>query len=170
MARVHEWAWGDVGRRTVCGLVRELYRATIVADLGCIELAQRCKNCDRMRAAIGASSKPVISTEPAPIPDVALPECTAGVSDREREILEHATGWLSRWPLFRNHFCASEGDENWSTIQGLIARGLMRKSREPSELSGGDSVFSVTAVGVASLKRRKETSQPPTSEAAKQAE
>ena len=39
-------------------------------------------------------------------------------------------------------------------IQGLVARGLMRMSRRPSELSGGDTVFAVTEAGLSALVRR----------------
>lgn len=155
--RVHEWAWGDVGRRTVCGLVgfgargrAQLARMQVVSDLGAVEAANRCRNCERMRAAIGASSKPVISTDPTPIPVVTAPAVEP--TERELHIMMHATGWESRWPLYRNHFCASEGHDDWTTIQGLMGRGLMRVSREPSALSGGDTVFCVTAIGIAALK------------------
>lgn len=59
--RVHEWAWGEVGTRTVCGR-GETYISrhdqAIVCNLGAVALDKRCKNCERMRAAIGAS-KPV---------------------------------------------------------------------------------------------------------------
>lgn len=170
--RTHEWAWGDVGSRTVCGLVgigvrgaAQLARMQVVHDLGPIEPANRCRNCERMRAAIGASSKPVISTEPTPIPVVAAP--AGELTERELHILMHATGWESRWPLYRNHFCAGPGDDAWSAIQGLIARGLMRVSREPSELSGGDTVFCATAIGIAALKGK---SRAASGEASAQAE
>lgn len=149
-ARTHEWAWGDFGRRTVCGLVHRLYRIQVVSDLGPFAPEDRCRNCDRMRATIGASSRPVISTDATPIPVVAAP--VGELSERELHILQHSTGWLSRWPLYRNHFCAGEGHDDWSAIQGLIARGLMRVSRQPSALSGGDTVFCVTAIGIAALK------------------
>lgn len=150
--RVHEWSWGDVGRRTVCGLGpgRE-----IVINLGAVEVEQRCRNCERMRAATGTSSRGEVD---APAPTVEIIElaaaraATLGVSDREIHIMQHATGWLSRWPLYRNHFCAGPGHDDFGTIQGLIVRGLMRVSREPSPLSGGDTVFCVTAIGIAALK------------------
>lgn len=148
--RVHEWAWGDVGRRTVCGNWARLERLEVVADLGPVELARRCGNCERMRAAIGASSRPVIAAEPAaPSPALAVE-----VSARELDIMMHATGWESRWPLFRNHFCTSPGGDDWAPIQRLVEVGLMRVSREPSPLSGGDTVFCVTAIGIAALKGR----------------
>lgn len=166
--KIHEWAWGDVGRRTCCGLEpleppaapggdarrgepgrRRLLRA--VNDLAPIADGYRCRNCERMRAAIGASSKPVLALADAPID--ARAELVENLLDRDRDIIEHATGWRSRWPLYRNHFCAGPYHADWETIQALIARGLMRVTRQPSELSGGDSVFGVTALGIAALDR-----------------
>jgi hypothetical protein len=70
----------------------------------------------------------------------------------ERHVLEHSTGWLTRQPLYRNHFCASEGHHDWETIQSLCARGLMRVGRKPSPISGGDTVFVVTDAGVEALR------------------
>jgi hypothetical protein len=60
--RIHEWAWGDIRKRTVCGQVVAAAggRVTVVNDLGAVDLAQRCKNCERMRAAIGTSRDPAI--------------------------------------------------------------------------------------------------------------
>lgn len=157
--RAHEWAWGDVGRRSVCGIAQRLDRHRIVSDLGAVDPAARCKNCERMRAAIGASSRPV-APEPLPVaPGSNLAEAVAEIAlerkaltDRERGIIEHAVGWRSRWPLYRNHFCAGPSHDDWATIQGLIGIGLMHISREPSPLSGGDTVFAVTAIGIAALK------------------
>lgn len=160
--RYHEWAWGDVGRRTCCGLEpfepgperrgsrngrRRLLRA--VNDLATIAPVDRCRNCERMRAAIGASSRPVLAVVEAPIETPPAVE----LAERDRDLLEHATGWRSRWPLYRNHFCAGPYHADWSTIQTLIDRGLMRVTRRPSELSGGDTVFGVTALGIATLDR-----------------
>jgi hypothetical protein len=67
--RMHEWAYGDVGRRTVCGLTgagigreQPLVAANAggvtVHDLGDVDVADRCKNCERMRATIGTSKRP----------------------------------------------------------------------------------------------------------------
>lgn len=53
---VHEWAKGDVGIRTVCGMTRVKPSARVVTDLSEIVAEYRCKNCDRMRSAIGESS------------------------------------------------------------------------------------------------------------------
>jgi len=166
--RIHEWAWGDVGRRTVCGLVGLGVRgrtklaayAQVVSDLGAVEDASRCRNCERMRATIGTSSRPVapepaaVSAELAEVAAYAA-ERAGELTSRERHIAEHATGWRSRWPQYRNYYCAGPGHDAWATIQGLIERGLMRVSREPSTASGGDTVFCVTAIGIAALKQKR---------------
>jgi len=62
--RTHEWTQGYIGSRTVCGLrvpPSQLHHANLVGitvyDLGDVEVADRCKNCMRMRAAIGTSKK-----------------------------------------------------------------------------------------------------------------
>lgn len=55
--RVHEWAAGDGGIRTVCGLTRIKPGARVVSNLGEIVGEYRCANCDRMRGTIGESSK-----------------------------------------------------------------------------------------------------------------
>lgn len=73
------------------------------------------------------------------------------MTEAERHVLEHSTGWLSRTPLYRNHFCASEGHDDWTTLQALCERGLM-VARKPSQLSGGDTVFIVTEAGIAELR------------------
>lgn len=74
------------------------------------------------------------------------------MTKEEQHILEHSTGWLSREPLFRNHFVAGPGHSDYSTIEALCSRGLMRVAREPSELSGGDYVFTVTDAGIDALR------------------
>jgi hypothetical protein len=159
MMKAHEWAWGAVDHRTVCGL-GGASRLSVVCDLGPIDPARRCRKCDRLRAAFGASSR-LISDEPPPVAAdsplaVALEQVAEGLgalTEDEQHILEHTTGWLTKWPLYRNHFCTGEGSDDWATIARLIDRGLMRVSRKPSQLSGGDTVFCVTAIGLAALKR-----------------
>jgi hypothetical protein len=168
--RFHEWAWGDVARRTVCGQTTPAVQRNTVSDLGNVAIADRCGNCERMRAAIGTSSKPTTGAAPifpTIVGEADLAARAGEVTDRERHILEHSTGWLSRWPLYRNHFCAGPSHDDWPTIQALIERGLMKVSREPSELSGSDTVFCVTAIGIAALKRRRPQHA---GEASKQAE
>lgn len=74
--------------------------------------------------------------------------------------MRHATGWDSRSRGYRNHYCASEGHSSWETLQELCCRGWMRVSRKPSEPSGGDFVFSVTAAGLAELQRDDDAQAP----------
>ena len=72
---------------------------------------------------------------------------------KERHVMDHSLGYPKngRKP-YRNHFCASEGHDDWETLQGLCARGLMRVGRKPGPLSGGDTVFIVTDEGQTALK------------------
>lgn len=142
MARTHEWAWGSIGGRTVCGQTR-CSGLAVVVDLGAVREAERCGNCERMRAAIGTSSRP---------PAAATSPERAELAELEWEVMAHATGWSSRWPLHRNEFCAHEGEPAWRVIQGLIDRGLMRRDDEPARM-GGLYAFNVTALGIAALKR-----------------
>jgi hypothetical protein len=79
----------------------------------------------------------------------------ATVSSEELHVMEHATGWNSREPLYRNHFVTGEGSDDWPIIQGLCQRGLMKMMRKPSALSGGDPVFSVTQAGIELLPKKR---------------
>jgi len=74
------------------------------------------------------------------------------ITPEELHILEHATGWKSRQPLYRNRYVTDEGDEACTIIQELIARGLMRCTRGPTEWLGGMSVFGVTEEGIEVLR------------------
>jgi hypothetical protein len=74
------------------------------------------------------------------------------LSPAERHVMEHATAWRHKQRLYRNHFVAGPGHDNWGVLKALCDRGLMRQSRG-SELSGGDSVFVVTDEGLAALRR-----------------
>jgi hypothetical protein len=55
--KVHEWAEHNFSERTVCGIVPSLKRRDFRAttNLGKYSQEQRCKNCERMRSAIGMS-------------------------------------------------------------------------------------------------------------------
>ncbi len=74
------------------------------------------------------------------------------LTETERHVLEHATGWRTRNPLFRNHYVAGPGHHSWNELQALRTRGLMRVSRAPDELTGGDYCYSVTEAGITLLK------------------
>lgn len=49
---------------------------------------------------------------------------------------------------YRNHFCTGEGSEDFALCREAVAQGLMREY-PPSEISGGDHVFTVTDAGKA---------------------
>lgn len=70
------------------------------------------------------------------------------LTEQERHVMEHSTAWPK---CYRNHFCASEGHHDWATLQALCARGLMSVGRKPGPLSGGDTVFIVTQLGIDEL-------------------
>lgn len=75
------------------------------------------------------------------------------ITAAERHILEHATGWRSKQPLYRNHYVAGPEQDCWPTLQALRARGLMRPTRESDEVIGGMHCYAVTEEGVALLTR-----------------
>lgn len=64
-------------------------------------------------------------------------------------VMKHARGWDRG--AFRNHFVIGPGSTEWPVVQGLCGRGLMKQTRAPSELTGGDSSFSVTERGDAAI-------------------
>lgn len=75
------------------------------------------------------------------------------LNELEYHVLAHSTAWESRSPLCRNHFCASAGHHNWATIQALCERGMMVTICVPRGLSGGDSTFKVTELGIRALEK-----------------
>lgn len=75
------------------------------------------------------------------------------LTSAERLALEHATGWRSAEPLYRNYYVLTPGCDGWDTLQGLCVRGLMRMTRELNDVH----VFSVTPAG---LKLLRKTSVP----------
>lgn len=97
-----------------------------------------------------------MSERPTVAGGASIAELAASLSDRELGVMMHATGWQSRQPLYRNHYCAGEGHHNWSTIQTLVECGLMRCTSECESVGdairGGDKVFAVTAIGIATLR------------------
>jgi hypothetical protein len=76
------------------------------------------------------------------------------LSADELHIMEHTTGWKSKQPLYRNHFVTGPECDNWKTLNHLCDLGMMRISRGPSDLTGGDFVFQVTKAGIELLKKR----------------
>ena len=75
------------------------------------------------------------------------------LTDEERHIMEHATGWESRQPLYRNYFVTGEGTPDYPVVKKLCERGLMRQTRGPSEISGGMPIFAVTDAGIEELRK-----------------
>jgi hypothetical protein len=63
-------------------------------------------------------------------------------------ILQHALGrdQYGKGSDYRNHFCAGEGSEDFVLCRDAVSQGLMRE-HPPSEISGGDHVFTVTDAG-----------------------
>lgn len=68
--------------------------------------------------------------------------------------MEHATAWRHPRRLYRNHFVAGPDHDDWSTLQVLCHRGLMRARPLPSDVFGDSVVFFVTELGLAALKGR----------------
>lgn len=73
-------------------------------------------------------------------------------------VLQHALGrdefgqrMPGRTDDYRNHFCTSPGCDTWDLCEQAFATGLMTK-RNPTPISGGDHVFSVTREGAAYIE------------------
>ena len=65
----------------------------------------------------------------------------SAVTPAQRHIMEHATAWHGRYPLFRNHFCAGPDQDSWADLQALVSRGLMSVMASASADMGGMSSF-----------------------------
>lgn len=63
------------------------------------------------------------------------------------DILQHAVGVdaFGQGRRYRNHFVTGEGSVDWPICLDAVTRGLM--VRRESALTGGDSLFLVTAAG-----------------------
>lgn len=75
------------------------------------------------------------------------------LSDREVEILIGAVGLRYSTEMYRNHFAASTGSDDYQTCEGLVGKSLMFK---------GDSVgygdyFHVTGEGVRIAQEKKKS-------------
>lgn len=70
--------------------------------------------------------------------------------DNKLHILQHSLGLdqYGQGRQYRNHFCTGPGSTDFDACRSLVADGLMTE-RAGNELSGGDSVFSVTRNGIA---------------------
>jgi hypothetical protein len=54
-------------------------------------------------------------------PDLSL------LSDRQREIVNHALGIRDGKPGYRNHFVTGEGSDDFDDCEGLVAMGIMER-------------------------------------------
>lgn len=71
--------------------------------------------------------------------------------------MEHATGWRSRDPLYRNYFAATPDSEDWRTWAALTARGLANcftPSNEEARMFPL-TYFHVTPLGIKALGKRR---------------
>jgi hypothetical protein len=68
------------------------------------------------------------------------------VSEKQRDILQHALGIRPGRREYRNHFVTGPGSDDYSDCESLVAAGLMTK-RPGNPLTGGDPVFHVTDAG-----------------------
>lgn len=60
----------------------------------------------------------------------------------------HPVGKPVNDPDYRNHYCTGEGSADLALCREAVAQGLMVE-HAPSEISGGDFIFTVTAAGKA---------------------
>ncbi len=68
------------------------------------------------------------------------------------QILQHALG-VDRYgqgKRYRSHFCTGPECNNWDDCQALVAADLMQEHKS-SQLSGGNSIFTVTGSGVLAM-------------------
>lgn len=89
------------------------------------------------------------------------------LSDRERQVMQHALGLDQSLTPYRNHFCAGHADtETWD---GLVARGLATRREEGDLPHGAFITYHVTDAGrtalgpfalVAPSRRMKKASKP----------
>ena len=68
------------------------------------------------------------------------------MTPRQREIIRHALGLDRARQSYRNHYVTGPGTDDFGDCEALVAAGMMR-CHEPSELSGGDFIYVVTAEG-----------------------
>lgn len=76
----------------------------------------------------------------------------AALTDRMTEILQHASGWGSEQPGYRNHFCVSIGSHDYQECWRLAATGLMDIG--PKINDGRSQYFYVNAAGGRALGMR----------------
>jgi hypothetical protein len=74
---------------------------------------------------------------------------TKGAIMSKLHILQHSLGLneYGQGNQYRNHFVTGEGSKDYPACKELVAEGLMTE-RAGSAISGGDSIFHVTAEGI----------------------
>ena len=70
------------------------------------------------------------------------------VSEKQKEILEHATAWPEN---YRNHFCTGEGSTDFEDCQILVDLGLMTRRRDHLDQMSESYVYHVTELGLSRL-------------------
>lgn len=83
------------------------------------------------------------------------------MTDGERDVMEHATGWRTKTPLYRNRYVASDGHPAWATLHRLVDEGLMEVVCGPTRDLGGSSMFAVTDAGIEALRAPSGTGGTP---------
>lgn len=73
------------------------------------------------------------------------------MTEKQRHILEHAVGFRSREPFYRNYYVAGPDADSWADLQALCSEGLMRDDGPFRDADGGMHVFQVTEAGKARL-------------------
>ncbi len=74
------------------------------------------------------------------------------LTTQEHHILEHATGWKSKDPLYRNRYVAGPDVDVWPVLMRLCERGLLIERLKANPDMGGMSTFAVTEQGIAMLR------------------
>lgn len=79
------------------------------------------------------------------------------LTERERDLLEHATGWRSKEPLYRNYFAATPDSDDWHAWEALRTRGLAIAYVPSSEVASifPLTYFHVTPLGISTLSARR---------------
>ncbi len=82
-------------------------------------------------------------------------------SSRWLHILCHSLGLdqYGEGKQYRNHFCTGPGSTDFDDCQSLVELGMMT-SRPGNEISGGDTIFSVTQKGIDFVMLNKTRKHP----------
>ena len=64
---------------------------------------------------------------------------------KELELLRHMLGTESKWPGYRNYFCAEIGSADYSDLMAMCVSGLAERGRTANK--GRDQYFVATEAG-----------------------